>query len=534
MVTPSYRWEFPYRSQRAPVIARNVVATSQPLASQAGIQAIVNGGNAVDATLAAAITLTVVEPCNNGIGSDAFAQVFDGRELHGYSGSGRSPAAWSASRFKKYDAMPREGWDTVTVPGAVRTWHDLHEKFGKLPFDALFERAIHYAREGFHVGHKTASLWQRSLEHFADYAPFQRHFATPTGRSPRPGELFKRPELAQTLEELASSKGESLYSGALAERIVTQSTSEGGSLTNEDLGSHQGRWTEPIFTDYNSVRLHELPPSGQGLGALIALGILKHLATRDLEPGSSDWFHYQIEAMKIAIRAAFDHIADPSAMQGRTSVEDLLSEDSLRHAANSIGPTAATLPPRALPTSEDTVYLSAGDESGLMVSYIQSNYMGFGSGIVIDGTGIAMQNRGAGFVLTPDHPNHVGGAKLPYHTIIPGFVTDLENKPLVAFGVMGGHMQHQGHVQMVTRLFDHHQNPQAASDAPRWYVSPKFEVVIESADSQSAVRELRARGHNARIGTDSNLFGGAQLVCRTENGYIAASDHRKEGCALGI
>ena len=530
----SYRWDFPYTSRRAPVIARNVIATSQPLASQAGIQAFAEGGNAIDAILAAAITLTVVEPCNNGIGSDAFAQVWDGNQLHGYSGNGRSPAAWSPERFSIYEGMPRHGWDTVTVPGAVRTWRDLHEKFGELSFEDAFQSAIVYAREGFHVGHKTAALWQRSLDVFSEYDSFQSHFATAGGRAPKPGEVFKRPTLATTLEELALTKGESLYRGGYADRIVSQSERQGGCLSKSDLENHRGEWTSPIHIDYNNVRLHELPPSGQGLGALIALGILKHLETDTMNPGSSDWCHYQLEAMKIAIRASFDHISDPAHMADRVSVSELLDETSLKQAAMSIGSSASDLPPLALPTSEDTVYLAAADDSGMMVSYIQSNYMGFGSGIVIEDTGIAMQNRGAGFVLTPNHPNQVDGSKRPYHTIIPGFVTDQQNNPLAAFGVMGGHMQHQGHVQMVTRLFDHHENPQAASDAPRWHVTPDFEVVLESKESQQVVDELRARGHRARVGEDENLFGGAQLICRIDDGYIAASDHRKEGCALGL
>ncbi len=529
----SFSWDFPYRSKRAPVIARNVVATSQPLASQAGIRILQDGGNAIDAILAAAITLTVVEPCNNGIGSDAFAQVFDGERLHGYTGSGRSPSAWSPVRFEQYDEMPRLGWDSVTVPGAVQTWVDLHERFGVTPFDALFESAIEYAERGFHVGHKTAPLWQRSAETYKEFEPFQKHFCV-DGRAPDAGELYVRPELADTLRDIAETRGESFYRGTLAQRIVDQSSAEGGCISLDDLDEHRGIWQVPLSVDYRDVRLHELPPSGQGLAALIALGILKYTDVAAKPPDSADWMHLQIEAMKIAIRAAFDHIADIDVMGQFVSIDDLLDEGSLRQAAAAIRTKAADIPPLALPVSNDTVYLAAADASGIMVSYIQSNYMGFGSGIVIDGTGIAMQNRGSGFVLTGNHPNQVGGRKRPFHTIIPGFVTDHVGSPLAAFGVMGGHMQHQGHVQMVSRMYDHHQNPQAASDAPRWHVTEDFDVVLESGVDPAEANELRDRGHTISIEAEEHRFGGAQLICRLDDGYCAASDHRKEGCALGF
>ena len=528
-----FHWHFPYASKRAPVLARNVVATSQPLASQAGIQMLQNGGNAIDAILAAAITLTVVEPCSNGVGSDAFAQIFDGEQLHAYTGSGRSPRGWNPDRFKQYSEMPTRGWDSVTVPGAVQTWIDLHERFGTLPFETLFIPAIDYAERGFHVGHKTAALWHRSAEIFRDFVPFQRHFCV-DGHAPGAGELYKRPELAKTLAEIALTRGAAFYSGNIARAITSQAQIEGGCLDEADLAEHRGIWHDALSIDYHDVRLHELPPSGQGLAALIALGILRHTSIKSIQPDSAEWVHLQIEAMKIATRAAFDHIADADAMAKYTSTEKLLDADSLRRAANLIDTSASALPPIALPVSQDTVYLAAADENGKMVSYIQSNYMGFGSGIVIDGTGIAMQNRGAGFVLTKGHPNEVAPRKRPFHTIIPGFVTDLNNKPLAAFGVMGGHMQHQGHVQMVSRIFDHEQNPQAASDAPRWYVTPGFEVLLEDGYDHSIANNLSERGHQVSRRIDENLFGGAQLICCIDQGYCAASDHRKEGCALGF
>ena len=489
------------------------------------------GGNAIDAAIATAITLTVVEPAMNGIGSDAFAIVWDGHGLSGINGSGKSPAAWTPDRFKGPN-MPTQGWDSITVPGAVSTWTALSKKFGDLPFEDLFEPAIRYARDGFQVGPKTAPVWSWSVESFAHFNSFQEHF-TSQGRSPNTGEVFKRPDLVETLTDIARTDGESLYRGRLAGAIVGQSQQEGGVMTLDDLANHSVLWTDPIAQPYRNVVLHEIPPNGQGLAAQIALSILEHLDVQSTEPGSADWIHYQVEAMKIAIRAAFDHFADPAAMVIPPS--ELLEPGSIARAANAISANAASqFPPVALPVSEDTVYLTTADADGRMVSMIQSNYRGFGSGIVIEGTGISMQNRGSGFVLTPGHPNIVAGGKRPFHTIIPGFVTRADGNPAMAFGVMGGHMQHQGHVQMVTRIFDHRENPQAASDAPRWHVSPDYRLALETGTPPGTVKALQERGHEARLVEDEGLFGGAQLICCLEDGYCAASDHRKEGTAAGF
>ena len=488
------------------------------------------GGNAVDAALATAITLTVVEPCNNGVGSDAFAIISHGGELTALNASGNSPAAWTPARFAGREAMPVKGWDAVTVPGAVSAWVALSRRFGKLAFRDLFESAIRYARDGFHVGHKTAAIWAYAGESFKAFPAFQRHFL-PSGRAPQPGEVFINPDLAASLAEIAETEGESFYRGALAARIEAAAQADGGAMRAADLAAHQADWVTPIRQVYRDVELAEIPPNGQGLAAQIALAILAYLDTPAHAPGSAEWTHLQVEAMKIAIRAAFDHFADPRAM--RLAPAALLEPGAIRAAAATIGRQASTLPPVALPGSQDTVYLTAADSQGMMVSMIQSNYMGFGSGIVIPGTGIAMQNRGAGFVLDAGHPNAVAPSKRPYHTIIPGFVSRA-GEPALSFGVMGGHMQHQGHVQMVTRIFDHGENPQAASDAPRWHVTPNFEVALEPGFSPAVAADLAARGHSAAIVANEGLFGGAQLIARLPSGgYLAASDHRKEGCAVG-
>ena len=514
----------PYASKRSPVCAANMVATSQPLAAEAGLYALRRGGNAVDAALATAITLTVVEPCSNGVGSDAFAIVWDGAELTGLNASGRAPLALDPEKFASHPQMPRLGWDSVTVPGAVSAWVALWERFGRLRFGELFEAGIHYARHGFPVGPVTALRWQEAAEVYRGFDEWEKHFLP----APRAGELFCRPDLATSLELIAASKGEAFYRGELAEAMQMSSLSGGGTLRVADLVAHSADWVQPTESSYRHIKLHELPPNGQGVAAQIALALLNRFDAPPLD--STDAIHLQIEAMKIGIRAAFDHIGDIDAM--RVSVEELLDENSLDRAAMQIDMHRAQREPIALPTSMDTVYLTAADAEGMMVSFIQSNYMGFGSGIVIPGTGISLQNRGACFSLEPGHPNQVGSGKRPFHTIIPGFVTQ-DDQPRLSFGVMGGHMQHQGHVQMVSRLFDHGQNPQAACDAPRWHVFPDFSLGLEEGMDAEVITDLKARGHKLRANLGPELFGGAQLILRSEPGYIGASDHRKEGMAVG-
>ena len=483
------------------------------------------GGNAVDAALTTAIALTVVEPNNNGVGSDAFAILWDGKQLAGLNASGRSPAGWTPDRFADYEVMPNLGWDAVTVPGAVSAWVALADRYGKLPFADLFEPAIRYAKDGFQVGPKTAFYWQLAETTYADYPDFADHFLP----APAAGQKFYRPDLATTLEAIAASHGSAFYQGELAEKIASSALAAGGALCKTDLEDHRADWVTPTHQDYRHVTLHEIPPNGQGLAAQIALAILAHFDPPPLD--SAEGVHLQIEAMKIAIRAAFEHFADADAM--RLSAEELLGTESIARAAASIGKKASTPAPVALPISHDTVYLTAADASGMMVSYIQSNYKGFGSGIVIPDTGITMQNRGCGFDLDPTHPNCVGPGKRPYHTIIPGFVTE-GGAPRMSFGVMGGHMQHQGHVQMINRIFDHGQNPQAASDAPRWHVYPDYSVALENGTAGAVASDLAARGHSVRFEPFEGTFGGAQLILRNDDGYIGGSDHRKEGMAAGF
>ena len=522
-------WKFPYPSQRMPVLASNVVAASQPLAAQAGLRMLLKGGNAVDAVLATAITLTVVEPTSNGIGSDAFALVWDDQKLHGINGSGRSPKAWSQERFAGLDEMPTFGWDTVTVPGAVDTWVQLSQKFGKLPFDDLFVPAIEYAQNGFIVSPITAERWAAAAQKYRSFADFGKTFL-PAGRAPRSGEIFRCPDQARTLQAIAVSKGESFYRGDLAQEIVDCAKSNGGAMTLEDLANHSSEWEAPISVDYRGVCLHQIRPNGQGLAALIALGLLREFDSDRYAVDSADTIHLQIEAMKIALAEAYQHIADRGHMT--IAPEEFVAENFLARRTREIRMDQAAQPSSKIPLDHGTVYLTAADEKGMMVSFIQSNYMGFGSGIVIPDTGISLQNRGCGFVLKKGHPNCVGGGKRPFHTIIPGFVTQ-NNQALMSFGVMGGNMQAQGHVQMMVRIFDYVQNPQAACDAPRWYVDENFRIALEPGFSPRVIDELKHRGHAFIENPPDYLFGGAQLIYRLENGYCAASDLRKDGQAIG-
>ena len=527
----NFKNEFPYPSLRMPVMARNVVATSQPLAAQAGLQALRDGGNAVDAALCAAITLTVVEPTSNGIGSDAFCIVHDGKQLHGLNASGRSPAALDRSKFAGLDEMPLWGWDGVTVPGCVSAWVALSERFGQLPFERLFEAAIGYAREGFLVSPITATAWSHIPDEYYDFDAFADFL--PNGKPPQAGQHFRFPDQAKTLQAIAESRGERFYRGDIAEQIEQTAKRAGAVMTAQDLADHQCDWVDLISMDYHGVTLHEIPPNGQGLAALIMLGILAHHDIAQYPVDSVDSLHCQIEAMKLAFADAHRYIADPAHMD--VSVAQLLAKDYLAERASLIDMKRANSPTFGDLPKGGTVYLSAADSNGMMVSMIQSNYHGFGSGIVIPNTGISLQNRGAGFSLEPGHPNEIAGGKRPFHTIIPAFLTQ-GDQPLMSFGVMGGPMQPQGHAQMVIRTQDYEQNPQVASDAPRWQVMKNLSVALDDGYGDDIRQGLMKRGHVIHETKLDPAFsmGGAQLIQKTDGGYIAGSDHRKDGMAVGF
>jgi gamma-glutamyltranspeptidase/glutathione hydrolase len=527
-----FSYEPVYPSRRSPVLARNVVATSQPLAAQAGVRMLLSGGNAVDAAIATAITLTLVEPSGNGLGSDAFAIVWDGRELHGLNASGRSPAGWTPDRFTGRN-MPERGWESVTVPGAVSAWVDLSTRFGKLPFPTLFEPAIDLAERGFHVSPVIAELWRRAEQLLGKSPGFAEGFL-PDGRAPRPGELFVNKSLAASLRAIAETRGEAFYRGALAERIAAFAREHDAALTLEDLAEHRNDWCGTISQNFGDVALHEIPPNGQGIAACMALGILRHVGLHNHAPDSVAALHLEIEAMKLAFRDVDAYVGDPAYMTEVTAAH-LLDDAYLAERAKLIDPNRAQDFKSGAPNRGGTVYLAVADESGMMVSYIQSNYAGFGSGVVVPGTCISLQNRGFGFTTEPGHANQVGPRKRPFHTIIPGFLMK-GAEPLMSFGVMGGPMQAQGHVQMTlrTQLWD--QDPQTAADAPRWRVISGLKVAVESTVAPQTRETLTAMGHTISVEAPDSAFGfgGAQLVHRIPGGYAAGSDPRKDGQAVGF
>ena len=526
-----FDWKLPYPSRRQPVFARNVVATSQPLATQAGIAMLAKGGNAVDAALATAITLTVVEPCSNGLGSDLFAILWTGGELVGLNASGRAPAALTSARFAGKAAMPERGWEAVTIPGAVSGWRALSQRFGELPFADLFEPAIRYARDGFAVSPIVAEKWALAVPHMPRDLGWFAHFM-PRGRAPLPGEPFASRALAATLEKIARSDGESFYRGELAHAMVRHAKSASAVHTLEDFAAHTADWVTPLALPYRGVAIHEIPPNGQGIAALMALGILDNFDLASMPPDSPATQHLMIEAMKLGFADAYRYVSDPDTMT--VTPEALLDRAYLAsrarlidaHRAQNFGPGE---PPRS-----GTVYLCAGDENGMLVSLIQSNYMGFGAGVVVPDTGISLQNRGAGFSLKPGHPNEVGGGKRPYHTIIPGFVTR-DGEPLAAFGVMGGPIQPPGHVQTIVRLVDYRMNPQAVLDAPRWKLATTGAVDLEANASPELRAKLGAMGHVIAAQPDSYMdFGAGQFIVKSDDGYVAASDPRRDGQAAGF
>ena len=523
-------WTLPYPSRREPVLADAIVATSQPLAAQAGLNAMRDGGNAVDAAIAAAATLTVVEPTSNGIGSDLFAIVWDGSRLHGLNASGRSPAGIDAERLLEADEIPLRGWDAVTVPGAVSGWVALSERFGRLELDRLVTPAAAYARDGFAVGPVTAAAWSfapRSYAGFEDFAPF-----LPGGAAPEPGQRFAFPDQAATLTLIGATNGEAFYRGELAERMAAHAGANGAPLGGDDLDAHRADWVGTLSQRFGDIEVHEIPPNGQGIAALEALGILERLDLAGLDPDGPHAIHLQAEAMKAAFADVNAHVADPDAMT--IDPMALLDAGFLDRRAAGIDRARAGSPEVGRLQAGGTVYLCTADPDGMMVSLIQSNFHGFGSGIVVPGTGISLQNRGAGFVTQPGHPNAVAPAKRPFHTIIPAFGLNADGSPSMAFGVMGGHMQPQGHTQVVLRTALWGQNVQAALDAPRWRVESGRELALEAGVAAATRAALADRGHVLLDDTTMGGFGGGQAIVKLPGGWLGASDPRKEGAAVGF
>ncbi|NOK57641.1 MAG: Gamma-glutamyltranspeptidase [Chloroflexi bacterium AL-W] len=525
-----------YPARRTPLVAANgVVATSHPLAAQAGLTMLQAGGTAVDAAVATAIALTVLEPTSNGIGGDTFAMVWDGTQLHGLNGSGRAPAGLTVDAVQQagYTAVPSSGWLSVTVPGAPAAWQDLHQRFGKLPFARLFEPAIAYAENGHPVAPIVSRGWSQAVaaaqqRNEPEFAGFLSTFV-PSGAAPSAGDLFVSPGHARTLRHIAEQGADAFYKGAVAEAIVHFAQRTGGLLTADDLAAHTSTWVDPISIEYRGHTIWELPPNGQGLAALLTLGMLEGLDIAQYPRDSAAAYHLQIEAMKLAFADAYRYIADPA--HAEVPLHSLLDPVYLAARRALIGPQAC-FPEPGQPPRGGTVYLCAADSEGRMVSLIQSNFWGFGSGVVVPDWGIALQNRGHGFTLEAGHPNQLAPYKRPFHTIIPAFMTR-NGQPMGPFGVMGGEMQPQGHTQVAINTLDYGMHPQAALDAPRWRVAGET-VFVELDTPRHVIEGLAERGHVVQVAAASGGFGRGQAIWRLPSGaYVAGSETRCDGCAVG-
>jgi len=537
---------------RSEVIATHgMAATSHPLVSQVALDVLKRGGTAVDAAIAANATMGLMEPTGNGVGGDLFAIVWDAktRKLYGLNASGRSPRSLTLAKLreelKKTGAthIPPRGPLPVSVPGAVDGWFELHGKFGKLPMKELLQPAIHYARDGFPVTEVIAAGWAANARLLQQYPNYAETYM-PGGRAPRKGEVFRNPLLANTLSAIAEGGRDAFYKGDIAQRIEKYMRANGGYLTAADLAAHHSEWVEPVSTNYRGYDVWELPPNTQGIAALEMLNILEPYDLRSMGFGSPEYLHLFVEAKKLAFEDRARFYADPAF--AKVPVKALISKDYAAKRRALIKPDRAALEypvdDKALEQG-DTIYMSVADEAGNMVSLIQSNYRGMGSGMTPDGCGFILQDRGELFSLKDGHPNVYAPGKRPFHTIIPAFVTK-DGRPWLSFGVMGGAMQPQGHVQILVNLIDFGMNLQEAGDAPRVrhdgsseptdeVMHDGGEVILEMGASPATVKALEARGHKVKVSNDGD-FGGYQAVLRNEQGvYFGASESRKDGAAQG-
>jgi gamma-glutamyltranspeptidase/glutathione hydrolase len=534
-------------ASRSEVIATHgMAATSQPLATQVALDVLEQGGSAVDAAIAANALLGLVEPTGNGIGGDLFAIVWDAESeaLHGLNASGRSPKNLSLEWFREngYESIPPRGPLPVSVPGTVDGWFELHERFGKLPMDKLLEPTIQYAREGFPVTEVIAHYWRLNAEVLADYPNFADVYL-PGGEPPAKGDIFKNPQLASTLERIAEGGRDAFYEGEMAQTMAEHVQEQGGFLSVEDLAAHESEWVKPVSTDYRGHTVWELPPNGQGIAALQMLNILEGYDIASMGFGSAEYVHAFVEAKKLSFEDRARYYADPDFAD--VPVEKLVSKQYAGERRKLIDPDEAA---ESVPAGEleegDTIYLTVADDEGNMVSLIQSNFRGMGSGMVPPGLGFNLQNRGELFSLDPDHPNRFEPGKRPFHTIIPAFVTR-DGEPWLSFGLMGGAMQPQGHVQVLVNLIDFGMNLQEAGDAPRIrhvgsstptgkpMMSGGGIVNLESGFPYETRRALDNMGHD--VSFSSGGYGGYQAILKDSatGVYYGASESRKDGQAAG-
>ncbi len=535
---------------RSPAVgSQGMAATSQPLATLAAIETLKAGGNAIDAAIAANAVLCVVEPTGCGLGGDLFAIVWDAKSerLYGLNASGRSPRGLTLDEFERrgLKQIPRYGPLPITVPGCVDGWAELHSRFGKLPLEQILAPAIRAARDGFAVTEVIALGWRAGVKDRREYLGFADTFLV-HGRPPRHGEVFRNAALAGTLEQIAAGGHDAFYRGEIARTIDACMQESGGFLSYEDFAAHRGEWVEPVSTNYRGYDVWELPPNGQGIAALQMLQILSGVDLRSAGFGSPDHLHWIVEAKKLAFEDAARFYADPAF--AKVPVAELISRDYAERRRALIDPHRAAKKVEAgspLDGPGDTVYLTTADKDRNMVSLIQSNYRGFGSGLCPTGLGLGLQSRGELFDLTPGRPNSYAPAKRPFHTIIPAMVTR-DGRPVMSFGVMGGDMQPQGHVQILVNLLDFDMSLQEAGDAPRVHhvgsTEPTGkpgdplggEVQIESGLTPETVRELVRRGHRI-VAAPPSEFGGYQAIWydKAKDVYFGATESRKDGVALG-
>ncbi len=533
-------------ASRSEVIAQNGIAcTSQPLATQVALDILKAGGSAVDAAIAANALLGLVEPTGNGIGGDLFALVWDAKtqQLYGLNGSGRSPYNLTLDYFKQnnIEKIPSLGPLPVSVPGCVDGWFELHQKFGRLPMTEILQPAIQYARNGFPVSELIAYYWQSNARALQKYPGFEEIFM-PNGKAPSKGEIFKNPYLAETLEKIALHGRDIFYKGEIARKIVAYLEANGGFLSMKDFEDHTSEWVTPVSTNYRGYDVWELPPNGQGTAVLQMLNILENFDLKKMGFGSAEYIHLFTEAKKLAFEDRAKFYADPAFNQ--IPVEKLISKTYARERASLINSARAarSYTPGELEQA-NTIYLTTADKEGNMVSLIQSNYRGMGSGMTPARLGFILQDRGEMFTLEEGHFNVYAPHKRPFHTIIPGFVTK-DGKPFLSFGVMGGAMQPQGHVQIICNLIDFGMNIQEAGDAPRIQHLGSSEptggkmtdggiLTLETGFSWETIRALMQKGHVVQF--DLGGYGGYQAIKRDETNrvYYGASESRKDGQAAG-
>lgn len=485
------------------------------------------GGNAVDMALAAAIAMTVVEPVSTGLGSDSFALVWEDGQIFGLNGSGGAPRAWTPDVIRSWPRISSQGWNSVTVPGAVASWADLSDRFGKLPFAALFSPAIEWAENGFPVSPGVAGRWSVQTELLREQPGFADTFM-PEGRAPAAGEIFRNPALGRSLKLIAETGGKAFYEGGLAEAMIAHSNAHGGLMSRADLSEHRSEWVSPLQGEFSGCVVHQTPPNGQGLVVLQALGILAELDFPD-DPDSVEALHLQIEAYKLAAADTARFIADGTE---RAIVDALLDRSYLRSRAHQIKRQAQDFAP-GLPQTGGTIFVTTADTSGRVVAFIQSNYVGFGSGIVVPGTGISLHNRAAGFSADPEHPNYPAPCKRPAHTILPALISR-DGQPLMSLGVTGGNMQPQGQLQIALRILLGGRNPQAAIDAPRFRHMSGLDINVEEAMPLATKQGLADRGHCIKPLPPGYMdFGAAHVAYRLADCWAVGADGRKDGTAIG-